>query len=171
MCDTITLPNAFNKPHWLHFWYIKSVFNLLAFSPQRFFYRSAQFFVRGLGYFVQQGRLLLRGTLPRSTLTVCLLAGLWGLVKNAGVSAFGEVEFASLDNYKNMAEINLWGTVRVTKAFLPLIRKARGTWWAVWQDSEKAFAAQQRDVAENHDSVLHGMPVQSKEGVQGTQAN
>ncbi|KFR03405.1 hypothetical protein N306_13571, partial [Opisthocomus hoazin] len=52
--------------------------------------------------------------------------GLWGLVKNAGVSAFGEVEFASLDNYKNMAEINLWGTVRVTKAFLPLIRKARG---------------------------------------------
>ncbi|XP_054242158.1 D-beta-hydroxybutyrate dehydrogenase, mitochondrial-like [Indicator indicator] len=52
--------------------------------------------------------------------------GLWGLVNNAGVSTFGEVEFASLDNYKKVAEINLWGTVRVTKAFLPLIRRAKG---------------------------------------------
>ncbi|XP_065496202.1 D-beta-hydroxybutyrate dehydrogenase, mitochondrial-like isoform X1 [Caloenas nicobarica] len=52
--------------------------------------------------------------------------GLWGLVNNAGVSTFGEVEFATLDNYKNVAEINLWGTVRVTKAFLPLIRRAKG---------------------------------------------
>lgn len=55
-----------------------------------------------------------------------LSAGLWGLVNNAGVSTFGEVEFASLDNYKEVAEINLWGTVRVTKAFLPLIRRAKG---------------------------------------------
>ncbi|XP_009280690.2 PREDICTED: D-beta-hydroxybutyrate dehydrogenase, mitochondrial [Aptenodytes forsteri] len=53
-------------------------------------------------------------------------AGLWGLVNNAGVSTFGEVEFANLDNYKKVAEINLWGTVRVTKAFLPLIRRAKG---------------------------------------------
>ncbi|XP_064372896.1 D-beta-hydroxybutyrate dehydrogenase, mitochondrial-like isoform X3 [Dromaius novaehollandiae] len=52
--------------------------------------------------------------------------GLWGLVNNAGVSAFGEVEFTSLDKYKEVAEINLWGTVRVTKAFLPLIRRAKG---------------------------------------------
>ncbi|XP_064008956.1 D-beta-hydroxybutyrate dehydrogenase, mitochondrial-like isoform X1 [Pogoniulus pusillus] len=52
--------------------------------------------------------------------------GLWGLVNNAGISTFGEVEFASLDNYKKVAEINLWGTVRVTKAFLPLIRRAKG---------------------------------------------
>ncbi|XP_064930003.1 D-beta-hydroxybutyrate dehydrogenase, mitochondrial isoform X3 [Columba livia] len=53
-------------------------------------------------------------------------ARLWGLVNNAGISTFGEVEFATLDNYKNVAEINLWGTVRVTKAFLPLIRRAKG---------------------------------------------
>ncbi|XP_059711417.1 D-beta-hydroxybutyrate dehydrogenase, mitochondrial-like isoform X4 [Haemorhous mexicanus] len=57
--------------------------------------------------------------------------GLWGLVNNAGISTFGEVEFASLDNYKKVAEVNLWGTVRVTKAFLPLIRRAKGTCWAV----------------------------------------
>lgn len=30
MCDPITLPGAPNKPHWLHFWYTKSVFHLLA---------------------------------------------------------------------------------------------------------------------------------------------
>ncbi|OXB63987.1 hypothetical protein ASZ78_014751, partial [Callipepla squamata] len=52
--------------------------------------------------------------------------GLWGLVNNAGVSTFGEVEFTSLDSYKEVTEINLWGTVRVTKAFLPLIRRAKG---------------------------------------------
>ncbi|NWX86811.1 BDH protein, partial [Nothoprocta ornata] len=52
--------------------------------------------------------------------------GLWGLVNNAGISTFGEVEFTSLDKYKEVAEINLWGTVRVTKAFLPLIRRAKG---------------------------------------------
>ncbi|XP_069721493.1 D-beta-hydroxybutyrate dehydrogenase, mitochondrial-like isoform X2 [Phaenicophaeus curvirostris] len=71
---------------------------------------------------------------PKSSVTFTLTCkgpaaealGLWGLVNNAGVSAFGEVEFASLDDYKNVAEINLWGTVRVTKAFLPLIRRAKG---------------------------------------------
>ncbi|XP_042300425.1 D-beta-hydroxybutyrate dehydrogenase, mitochondrial-like, partial [Sceloporus undulatus] len=53
-------------------------------------------------------------------------AGLWGLVNNAGVASFGNVEFTSLERYQQVAEVNLWGTVRVTKAFLPLIRKARG---------------------------------------------
>ncbi|MEE6501464.1 hypothetical protein FKM82_004195 [Ascaphus truei] len=52
--------------------------------------------------------------------------GLWGLVNNAGISTFGEVEFTTLDKYKEMADVNLWGTVRVTKAFLPLIRRAQG---------------------------------------------
>ncbi|XP_030072551.1 LOW QUALITY PROTEIN: D-beta-hydroxybutyrate dehydrogenase, mitochondrial-like [Microcaecilia unicolor] len=52
--------------------------------------------------------------------------GLWGVVNNAGVSGFGDIEFASLDNYKELADVNLWGTVRVTKAFLPLIRRAKG---------------------------------------------
>ncbi|XP_068137246.1 D-beta-hydroxybutyrate dehydrogenase, mitochondrial-like [Hyperolius riggenbachi] len=52
--------------------------------------------------------------------------GLWGLVNNAGVAAFGEVEFTTLHTYKETAEVNLWGTVRVTKAFLPLIRRCKG---------------------------------------------
>uniref|UniRef100_A0A8D0HIL6 D-beta-hydroxybutyrate dehydrogenase, mitochondrial n=1 Tax=Sphenodon punctatus TaxID=8508 RepID=A0A8D0HIL6_SPHPU len=53
-------------------------------------------------------------------------AGLWGLVNNAGISTFGEVEFTSMDTYKEVAEVNLWGTIRTTKAFLPLIRRAKG---------------------------------------------
>lgn len=48
------------------------------------------------------------------------------MVNNAGVSTFGEVEFTSIDTYKQVSEVNLWGTIRVTKAVLPLIRKAKG---------------------------------------------
>ncbi|XP_060054462.1 D-beta-hydroxybutyrate dehydrogenase, mitochondrial isoform X2 [Erinaceus europaeus] len=52
--------------------------------------------------------------------------GMWGLVNNAGISTFGEVEFTSMDTYKEVAEVNLWGTVRMTKSCLPLIRRAKG---------------------------------------------
>ncbi|XP_069583295.1 D-beta-hydroxybutyrate dehydrogenase, mitochondrial-like isoform X2 [Ranitomeya imitator] len=52
--------------------------------------------------------------------------GLWGLVNNAGISTFGDIEFTSLDTYKEVAEVNLWGTIRVTKAFLPLVRESKG---------------------------------------------
>ncbi|XP_077334571.1 D-beta-hydroxybutyrate dehydrogenase, mitochondrial [Lithobates pipiens] len=52
--------------------------------------------------------------------------GLWGVINNAGISTFGEVEFTSMDTYKEVAEVNLWGTVRVTKTCLPLIRRAKG---------------------------------------------
>uniref|UniRef100_A0A3B4Y756 3-hydroxybutyrate dehydrogenase, type 1 n=1 Tax=Seriola lalandi dorsalis TaxID=1841481 RepID=A0A3B4Y756_SERLL len=52
--------------------------------------------------------------------------GLWAVVNNAGVSTFGEVEFTSMDTYKEVSEVNLWGTIRVTKAVLPLIRRAKG---------------------------------------------
>lgn len=54
------------------------------------------------------------------------LSGLWAVVNNAGVSTFGEVEFTSVDAYKQVSEVNLWGTIRVTKAVLPLIRRAKG---------------------------------------------
>lgn len=57
---------------------------------------------------------------------VLLCAGMWGLVNNAGISTFGEVEFTSMETYKEVAEVNLWGTVRTTKSFLPLLRRAKG---------------------------------------------
>ncbi|XP_059775961.1 LOW QUALITY PROTEIN: D-beta-hydroxybutyrate dehydrogenase, mitochondrial [Balaenoptera ricei] len=50
-----------------------------------------------------------------------------GLVNNAGISMFGDVEFTSMEpTYKEVAEVNLWGTVRGTKSFLPLIQRATG---------------------------------------------
>ncbi|XP_066540153.1 D-beta-hydroxybutyrate dehydrogenase, mitochondrial [Hoplias malabaricus] len=52
--------------------------------------------------------------------------GLWAVVNNAGVSTFGEVEFTTMDTYKQISEVNLWGTIRVIKALLPLIRRAKG---------------------------------------------
>ncbi|XP_016131597.1 D-beta-hydroxybutyrate dehydrogenase, mitochondrial [Sinocyclocheilus grahami] len=55
-----------------------------------------------------------------------LVRSLWAVVNNAGISTFGEVEFTTMDTYKQVSEVNLWGTIRVTKAFLPLIRRAKG---------------------------------------------
>uniref|UniRef100_A0AAY5L4P6 3-hydroxybutyrate dehydrogenase, type 1 n=1 Tax=Esox lucius TaxID=8010 RepID=A0AAY5L4P6_ESOLU len=52
--------------------------------------------------------------------------GLWAVLNNAGVSTFGEVEFTTMDTYRHVSEVNLWGVIRITKAFLPLIRKAKG---------------------------------------------
>ncbi|KAK6293307.1 hypothetical protein J4Q44_G00368080 [Coregonus suidteri] len=53
--------------------------------------------------------------------------GLWGaVVNNAGVSTFGEVEFTTMETYRQVSEVNLWGVIRVTKALLPLVRRAKG---------------------------------------------
>uniref|UniRef100_A0A8B9JW55 3-hydroxybutyrate dehydrogenase, type 1 n=1 Tax=Astyanax mexicanus TaxID=7994 RepID=A0A8B9JW55_ASTMX len=52
--------------------------------------------------------------------------GLWAVVNNAGISTFGEVEFTTMETYKQVSDVNLWGTIRVTKAVLPLIRRAKG---------------------------------------------
>ena len=55
-----------------------------------------------------------------------ILVGLWGLVNNAGLTTFGEVEWCNVDVYKRIAEVNVFGAINVTKIFLPLIRKAKG---------------------------------------------
>ncbi|XP_033118092.1 D-beta-hydroxybutyrate dehydrogenase, mitochondrial-like isoform X2 [Anneissia japonica] len=53
-------------------------------------------------------------------------AGLWAVVNNAGTSTFGQVEWNTMEIYKFVSEVNLFGTIRITKAFLPLIRQAKG---------------------------------------------
>lgn len=52
--------------------------------------------------------------------------GLWAVVNNAGYSTFGEMEWVPMSTYELVASINLFGLIRVTKGFLPLIREARG---------------------------------------------
>ena len=53
-------------------------------------------------------------------------AGLDGLVNNSGIPYGGPVEFLSLDKVRNEFEVNYFGMIAVTQAFLPLLRRARG---------------------------------------------
>ena len=52
--------------------------------------------------------------------------GLRGVVNNAGINMHGEIELMTLGLLQRVMDINFFGTVRVTKAFLPLIRKSKG---------------------------------------------
>lgn len=46
------------------------------------------------------------------------------MVNNAGILATGEVEFGeSLDPFERQLQVNCLGTIRVTKAFSPLLRR------------------------------------------------
>ena len=53
-------------------------------------------------------------------------AGLAGLVNNAGVSINGPLEYLTSEDLRKQLEVNVVGQVAVTRAFLPLIRKAQG---------------------------------------------
>lgn len=50
-------------------------------------------------------------------------AELTALVNNCGVMCFGETEWQTADLIASQIEVNLIGTIRVTKAFLPLVRQ------------------------------------------------
>ncbi|ESP03965.1 hypothetical protein LOTGIDRAFT_110173, partial [Lottia gigantea] len=51
---------------------------------------------------------------------------LWALVNNAGVAVFTEIEWCSVEQFTRIMDVNVIGVVRVTKAFLPLIRHSKG---------------------------------------------
>lgn len=52
--------------------------------------------------------------------------GLAGLVNNAGIGSGGPLEYVDLDAMRGMFDVNVFGPVAVTRAFLPLVRRARG---------------------------------------------
>uniref|UniRef100_A0A0P5RTT2 D-beta-hydroxybutyrate dehydrogenase, mitochondrial n=1 Tax=Daphnia magna TaxID=35525 RepID=A0A0P5RTT2_9CRUS len=53
--------------------------------------------------------------------------GLWGLVNNAGQSSsLGFLEWTPMKIYEKVMAVNVFGVIRVTNAFLPLIRKSQG---------------------------------------------
>lgn len=53
-------------------------------------------------------------------------AGLQGLVNNAGIVVTGPLEALSLDELRRQFDVNLFGVVVTTQAFLDLIRAGRG---------------------------------------------
>ena len=52
--------------------------------------------------------------------------GLAGLVNNAGIVKPGPLEFIPMTDFREQLEVNLFGHLAVTQAFLPLIRKGDG---------------------------------------------
>ncbi|KAJ1532041.1 hypothetical protein ONE63_000675 [Megalurothrips usitatus] len=52
--------------------------------------------------------------------------GLWAVINNEQWAAFGEVEWVPLPVFRQAAEVNLLGAVRVSQVFLPLVRRVKG---------------------------------------------
>ncbi|CAJ0574474.1 unnamed protein product, partial [Mesorhabditis spiculigera] len=53
--------------------------------------------------------------------------GLYGIVNNAGIVGHSFYDdFLTIDDYRETLEVNLFGVVRVTKAFVPQLRKTKG---------------------------------------------
>ena len=53
-------------------------------------------------------------------------AELFGLVNNAGVSLNGPLELLQVSDVRTLMEVNVLGLLAVTRAFIPLLRQARG---------------------------------------------
>jgi len=51
---------------------------------------------------------------------------LWAVVNNAGIAVFCEIEWCSVQEFMKIMDVNVFGIVRVTKAFLPLLRQSEG---------------------------------------------
>ena len=52
--------------------------------------------------------------------------GLAGIVNNAGIVRPGPLEFQQMSEFREQLEVNLFGHLAVTQAFLPLIRQGKG---------------------------------------------
>ena len=56
-----------------------------------------------------------------------MLSGLWAVVNNAGIAVgTAPIEMLAMDQVQRCVDVNLFGMIRVTKAFLPLVRRSRG---------------------------------------------
>src|SRR5438445_8381363 len=51
---------------------------------------------------------------------------LFGLVNNAGITVAGPLEYLPIDEIRRQFEVNVFGQLAVTQAFLPAIRNAHG---------------------------------------------
>lgn len=63
-----------------------------------------------------------------SILEQCLqILGLYALVNNAGIMVeYGLADWCSIDSYKRSVDVNVFGMIRMTRAFKQLVAKRRG---------------------------------------------
>lgn len=120
-CVAPSLSQVFQtSPSWLHFCYTKSIFLLLAGF-------SLQFFSMEASSSLSRGWVILNNKEDDFSVILFLitLSNHVSVGRSVGPGeqcwhlTFGEVEFASLDSYKKVAEINLRSTIRMTNSFLP----------------------------------------------------
>ncbi|XP_059139705.1 17-beta-hydroxysteroid dehydrogenase type 6-like isoform X1 [Physella acuta] len=72
------------------------------------------------GESIQAALQLVKGTLPENS-------GLWGLVNNAGIAGLACFsEICIPEDYHQVFAVNLFGAIEMSRAFLPLLRKAGG---------------------------------------------
>ncbi|XP_049857738.1 estradiol 17-beta-dehydrogenase 2-like isoform X4 [Schistocerca gregaria] len=55
-----------------------------------------------------------------------LITELWAVVNNAGIADLGEVDITPLEKFQQVLDVNTMGAIRVSKAFLPLLKKSKG---------------------------------------------
>ncbi|XP_019126683.2 D-beta-hydroxybutyrate dehydrogenase, mitochondrial [Larimichthys crocea] len=67
---------------------------------------------------VQQAKMMVEENLPEK--------GLWAVVNNAGISDWAEIEWSTIEDFRNMVDINLFGSIRTSIKFLPLVRAVKG---------------------------------------------
>uniref|UniRef100_A0A3Q0QU27 Zgc:113142 n=1 Tax=Amphilophus citrinellus TaxID=61819 RepID=A0A3Q0QU27_AMPCI len=67
---------------------------------------------------VQQAKRMVLENLPKK--------GLWAVVNNAGISDWAEIEWSTIEDFRNMVDVNLFGCIRTSIAFLPLVRATKG---------------------------------------------
>ncbi|XP_049776766.1 estradiol 17-beta-dehydrogenase 2-like [Schistocerca cancellata] len=51
---------------------------------------------------------------------------LWAVLNNAGIADIGETDVTPLEKFKQVLDVNTVGAIRVSKAFLPLLKKSKG---------------------------------------------
>lgn len=55
------------------------------------------------------------------------MAGLWGIVNNAGRSLpMGPSEWMQIDDFQSTLKVNMTGVIETTMNFLPLVKRAHG---------------------------------------------
>ena len=52
--------------------------------------------------------------------------GLWAVINNAGVCVCGEFDWQTVGQIERQVQVNVMGTLRVTKMFLPLLKRGQG---------------------------------------------